>query len=329
VDRRRIGKTEIEISPIGLGCWQFSQGKGFAGKFWSNLDQGTIDAVVETALRGGINWFDTAEMYGGGQSETALSTALRKLAVKPGSVVIATKWSPFFRTAGNIARTISTRLNRLAGYPIDLHQIHHPASLSPISAQMRQMGHLQRAGHIRSIGVSNFSARQMEAAAEALRPLKIPLASNQVRISLLDRSVERNGVLDAARRLGVTLIAYSPLAQGLLTGRVHEDPALAAAIPAARKSIFSAAGPGGYTPAGLARTRPLVNGLREVAHAHGVTPAQVALAWLIGYYGETVVAIPGCTRTTQAEQCAAAMDLRLTPKEMERIDELSKVVTAR
>lgn len=164
MNKRRLGKTEIEISPIGLGCWQFSQGKGLTGSMWSVLDQERIDAVVEKALEGGIDWFDTAEGYGNGQSERTLSTALKNANVEPGKVVIATKWLPIFRTAANLPRTIVNRLNCLQGYPIDLYQVHIPWSFSSISAQMREMAKLLRAGKIHSIGVSNFSARQMEKA---------------------------------------------------------------------------------------------------------------------------------------------------------------------
>ena len=128
MNKRRLGRTDIEISPIGLGCWQFSQGKGLTGSMWAVLDQAAINSVVGTALEGGISWFDTAEAYGGGQSERALATALHDLKVQPGEVVIATKWLPILRTAANIPRTIDTRLTCLQGYPIDLYQIHLPWS---------------------------------------------------------------------------------------------------------------------------------------------------------------------------------------------------------
>lgn len=323
---RRLGKTDIEISPIGLGCWQFSQGKGLTGSMWSVLDQGTIDSIVQAALRDGINWFDTAEAYGNGQSERSLSTALHDLNVHPGEVLIATKWLPVLRTAASIRKTIDARLSCLNGYPIDLHQIHLPWSLSTIPSQMREMAKLLQAKKIRSIGVSNFSARQMEKASKALRAEGLFLASNQVSISLLNRRIERNGVYDTARKLGVTLIAYSPLAQGLLTGRFHESPELVSALPPGRKSRYSPASRA-YTPKNLARTAPLIEVLRSVAQAHGVSISQVALSWLITYYGTTVVAIPGATRPEQAGESAAAMNLRLKEGELERIDEVSARIT--
>ena len=325
MDARKLGRTDVEVSPIGLGCWQFSQGKGATGRMWSVLDQGTMDGVVGAALKGGITWFDTAQAYGNGASERALSAALRHLDVEPGKVVVATKWLPILKTAGDIPRTIGTRIECLRPYPIDLFQVHMPWSLSSIQAQMREMAKLVHAGRVRSVGVSNFSARQMERAATALQAEGLPLASNQVRVNLLDRKIESNGVLDAARRLDVTLIAYSPLAQGILTGRYHDDPARVRALPWGRRSRLSPSSRF-LTREGLARSAPLVAELRAVGEAHGASPAQVALAWLVTHYGDTVVAIPGASRPQQAAAAAAAMDLRLTEAEMASLDGISAAV---
>jgi aryl-alcohol dehydrogenase-like predicted oxidoreductase len=279
-----------------------------------------VASVVKAALGKGISWFDTAEAYGKGRSEQALSAALKSLGVAPGAVVVATKWFPFFRTAASIGRTIGDRLAFLGGYPIDLHQIHQPMSFSPIPAQMREMAKLLKAGKVRSIGVSNFSARQMEEAHAALAAQGIPLASNQVRYSLLDRGIERNGILDSARKLGVTIIAYSPLAQGLLTGKFHDRPELAAKISGPRKLM------GAYKPGKLARIAPLVDELQSIGRAYGVSAGVVALNWLVNAYGEAVVAIPGASKPSQAEESALAMGFRLTDAEMARIDERSRAV---
>ena len=324
---QKLGKTDVEVSPIGLGCWQFSQGKGMTGRMWSVLDQRTMDAVVGAALKAGATWFDTAQVYGNGASERALSTALQHLEVEPGRVVVATKWLPILKTAGDIPRTIGARIACLQPYPIDLFQVHIPWSLSPIPAQMREMAKLVRAGKVRAVGVSNFSTSQMAKAAAALRAEGLPLASNQVRINLLDRGIETNGVLDMARRLGVTLIAYSPLAQGILTGRYHDDPAQVRSLPRGRRSRLSPSSRF-LTPEGLRRSAPLVAELRAVGEAHGASVAQVALAWLVTYYGDTVVAIPGASRPEQAA-AAAAMGLRLTDAEMASIDRISAAVARR
>jgi aryl-alcohol dehydrogenase-like predicted oxidoreductase len=323
VEKRRLGKTDIEVTPIGLGCWQFSQGVGMMGNFWGTVGTESIVSIVDTALKGGITWFDTAEAYGRGRSEQNLAAALARLAVKPGSVVVATKWMPFVRTARSIAATIDTRIRCLGPYPIDLYQVHQPASFSPIPAQMAEMAKLLRAGKIRSIGVSNFSAPQMELAHASLARENIVLASNQVRFSLLDRGIERNGVLEAARRLGITIIAYSPLSQGMLTGRFHEDPSSIRKVSTGRK-IY-----GGVRPSRLAATAPLIEELRLIARAHGATPGQVALGWAVGFHGTTVVAIPGATKPEQAAQSAGALRLSLSVKELAKLDELSRGVTGK
>jgi aryl-alcohol dehydrogenase-like predicted oxidoreductase len=322
---RRLGRTEIEVSPIGLGCWQFSQGKGFTGSMWSVLDQATIDAIVRAALQGSVTWFDTAQAYGNGQSERTLGTALHDSSVRPGEVVIATKWTPILKTASDIPRTIGVRLACLNGYPIDLHQIHIPWSISSIQAQVTEMAKLVRAGKIRAFGVSNFSAAQMARASAAAASQGVTLASNQVSISALDRRIERNGVLDLARRSGVTLIAYSPLAQGVLTGKFHDDPRLVRSLPAGRGSRLSPANRG-FRTENLRRTAPLMEALRAIATSHGATPSQVALSWLLRFYGDAVVAIPGASRPDHARDNSAAMDLDLTENEMARIDEVSRRV---
>jgi aryl-alcohol dehydrogenase-like predicted oxidoreductase len=318
LEKRRLGSSDIEVTPIGLGCWQFSQGQGMMGKTWAIIDQESITDIVRTALTGGINWFDTAEAYGGGRSEQTLSAALTALGVLPGGVVVATKWFPLFRTARSLEETIDRRLECLRPFPIDLYQIHQPLSFSPIPAQMRAMARLLRAGKIRSIGVSNFNARQMEEAHAALKAEGIALVSNQVRINLLNRHIEDNGVLTSARRLGITLIAWSPLAQGILTGRFHQDPGSARQVSRMRKLSS------GLSAGALERTAPLIEELTAVGKAHGVSAAQVALNWLVTFYGQTVIAIPGATKVAQAAASVAAMGFRLGDVELSRIDEVSR-----
>lgn len=144
----------------------------------------------------------------------------------------------------------------------------------------------------------------------------------QLEISLLHRDIETNGVLDAARRLGVTLIAYSPLRSGLLTGAFHAAPERLESIPLMRRTLM------GVTRRNVARSAPLIDELNAVARAHGATAAQVALSWLTTFYGDTVVAIPGASKPRHAQEAAAAMDLALTPGEADRINRASRMVTA-
>jgi aryl-alcohol dehydrogenase-like predicted oxidoreductase len=321
LETRRLGRTDIEITPIGLGCMQFSSGSGLIGRTFTHLPQERVTKIVKAAVDGGIGWFDTAEMYGRGHSERVLATGLKESGVAPGEVVVATKWLPMLRTAGHLPRSIDVRLEALKGYPIDLYMIHLPVGgLSSIRSQVRAMARLLKDGKIRSVGVSNFSARQMIAAHEVLTAEGVTLAANQVQVSLLRREIKRNGVLDAARRLGVTLIAYSPLALGALTGRFHDDPGAFRAL-----SAFRRIGMRGFLGGdGLARTAPLIDELRGVAEAHGVTVAQVAMNWVVSYYGDTVVAIPGASKPRQATEAAGAMGFRLTDRELARIDEVSR-----
>ncbi len=316
--RRRLGRTDIEIAPIGLGCWQFSEGIGLVGRYWPALPRETTDAIVAVSLRGGVDWFDTAEIYGSGRSEQALSRALQAAGKKNGDVVIATKWFPLLRTAASIRKTIDDRLAALSPFSVDLHQIHHWVGLSPVEAEMAAMAGLVAEKKIRAVGVSNFGASRMRRAHAALAARGLGLASNQMKYSLLDRRIEGNGVLAAAKELGATIIAYSPLEQGILSGKFHDDPGLAARTAGPRKRLSA------FRRRGLSRSRPVVEELKRIAAARGATPAQVALAWLVGFHGDAVVAIPGAMQERQAEENAGAMRLSLSTLEMKRLDEVSR-----
>jgi aryl-alcohol dehydrogenase-like predicted oxidoreductase len=231
---------------------------------------------------------------------------------------VATKWSPFFRTAGSIRATIGKRLACLSPFGIDLHQVHQPAGFSTVEAEMAAMADLVAQEKIRAVGVSNFNQARMRRAHAALAKRGIPLASNQVRYSLVDRRIEADGTLAAARELGVTIIAYSPLGQGLLTGRYHDDPTFVRTRPGPRKWMPA------FRPKGLEHTRPLIEELKKIAAAHRATAGQVALVWLCQFHGDTVVAIPGASRPEQAAENAGALSLTLTGAELTSIDQLSR-----
>lgn len=180
---------------------------------------------------------------------------------------------------------------------------------------MDVMADLVEQGKISAVGVSNFSARSMRRAHAALARRGLPLASNQVKYSLLDRRIERNGVLDAARELGMTIIAYSPLEMGLLSGKFHRDAELLKSRPIGRRFALRRK---------IERSRPLVAALEEIADRRGVTPAQVALNWIINAHEDTVVAIPGASRPPHAQESAGAMAFILTQEEISRLDELTR-----
>jgi aryl-alcohol dehydrogenase-like predicted oxidoreductase len=315
IPKRRLGQTDIEVSPIGLGVMQFSGSQGVWGFMFQDLPQEQMNAIVKAALDGGIIWFDTAEMYGRGRSERALARALKAAGKPDDEVVIGTKWLPLFRTAGNIPRSIEDRLRFLEGYSIGLYMVHQPWSFSPPEAEMEAMAGLVAAGKIRSIGVSNFNVEQMRRAHAALAKHNLPLAVNQVQYSLLHRDIETNGLLQAARDLGVTIVAWGPLGSGILTGKYHKDPDLLSHSPFGRRMALRRR---------IESSRPLVAALEEVAARYAVTPAQVALNWLINFNGESVVAIPGASRVQHAEQSARAMQFKLSSEDMQRLDQLSR-----
>ncbi len=314
ISMRTLGKTNIHVTPIGLGMMEFAGGGGLMGFAFPVIAQDEKNLIVKAALDGGINWFDTAELYGAGVSEASLSSALKAAGKKDNEVVVATKWWPLFRTAGNIPRTIQDRIRFLDGYTIGLYMVHQPFGLSSSEAEMEAMAGLVEAGKIRSVGISNFSADQMRRAHLTLQKHGLPLAVNQVRYSLLDRSIERNGILDTAKELGITLIAYTPLASGLLTGKYHKDPGLIK-----KKSLFWRT----RLQRGIDKSRTLVNALEEIGQKYQATPAQVALNWVINSHGETIVTIPGATKVHQSVESAAAMNFKLTDAEMSRLNDIS------
>lgn len=312
---RKLGQTDIEITPIGLGVMQFSGGKGLFGLMFPEIPQETKDAIVKAALDGGINWFDTAELYGGGRSEQGLSNALQAASKADEEVLVATKWSPMLRTARNIPKTIGKRQHFLNPFTIDLYQIHQPISFSSPEDEMDAMADLVEAGKIRAVGVSNFNAERMRRAHAALAKRGLPLASNQVQFHLLHRNIETNGILETAKELGITIIAWSPLASGILSGKFHKNPDILAQAPFFRRTRLKRQ---------LEESQATIDVLDEIAAAHQVTAAQVALNWLIHFHGDTVVAIPGASKVYQAEESAGVMKFELTEAELARIDEVSQ-----
>lgn len=317
---RNLGQSSTKISALGLGCWQFSNGKGLVGGFWAAMDQKDVNNIVKLSLEGGINWFDTAEIYGKGESENALSVALHSLGLSAEKALIATKWWPIFRTASSITKTIDNRLEALGGREIDLYQIHQPYSFSNVKNEMKEMIHLLEKKKIKHVGVSNFNASKMKEADAFLKEKDSFLASNQVKYSLLDRRIEKNGTMDVAKELGITIIAYSPLEQGILSGKFHKNPEL----------IKNLKGPRKYTrffkASGLAKTQPLIDLLEEKAAKYGVSQTQIALNWLIHFHGETVVAIPGASKVHHVEENIGALQFTLSRDDLDEINEASKKV---
>jgi len=243
-------------------------------------------------------------MYSGGASERRLGEL-----AEGRSVVVATKFPPAWRSrAGALPEALDQSLLRLRRGTVDLYQHHFPSRRISVPSLMGLMADAVEAGKVRAIGVSNYSAAQLRSAHAALAERGIPLASNQVEYSLLHRAPEVNGVLDACRELGITLIAYQPLAMGLLTGKYR---------PGDRpKGIrrFSRY----FRGAGLKAAQPVVALLREIGEGHSKTPAQVALRWLMEQ--EQVLPIPGAKNGRQAASNAEALSFSLVDAEIEALD---------
>jgi aryl-alcohol dehydrogenase-like predicted oxidoreductase len=315
IQMRRLGRTDILVTPVGLGVMEFAGGGGLLGRMFPIIPQEEKNAIIKAALDGGINWFDTAEAYGAGISERSLATGLKSAGKSDKDVIIATKWLPFLRTARNIPHSIKNRLEYLDGFKISNYMVHMPYSFSSPEAEMNAMADLVEAGKIRSVGVSNFNPARMRRAHAALRKRGLSLAVNQVRYSLLSRGIETNGVLETAKELGVTIVAYTPLERGMLSGKYHKNPELLNRMSGWRKASMKH---------NLERCRKLINTMDEIATRSGATIAQVALNWLINYNGEIVMTIPGATKVHQAEENAGAMKFRLSAEEMTQLDNLSR-----
>ena len=310
---RSLGKTNIMVTPVGLGVMELSGGGGLLARIFPVIPQDEKNAIIKAALDGGINWFDTAEMYGGGVSEHSLAVGLKAAGKSDSEVVVATKWFPISRTARNIPHTIEKRLHFLGGYSIGNYMVHNPYGFSTPESEMNAMADLVEAGKIRSVGISNFNPARMQQAYAALEKRGLPLAVNQMHYSLLHREIETNGVLEMAKALGITIIAYTPLANGLLSGKYHQNPELLKGT-GMRKALLKR---------DLERTRPLINAMGEIASRYQVTIAQVALNWVINFNGDVVVTIPGATKATQAKESAGAMKFRLSDADLAQLDELS------
>jgi aryl-alcohol dehydrogenase-like predicted oxidoreductase len=260
--------------------------------------------AFQASLSVGVDLFDTAAMYSGGASERRLGEL-----AEGRSVVIATKFPPGWRSkAGALPDALNQSLGRLRRGTIDLYQHHFPSRRISIPALMGFMADAVEAGRVRAVGVSNYSAAQLRVAHAVLAERGIPLASNQVEYSLLHRAPEVNGVLDACRELGVTLIAYQPLAMGVLTGKYR---------PGDRpKGIrrFSRY----FRGDGLKKAQPVVALLQEIGKGYSRTPAQVALRWLIEQEG--ILPIPGAKDGRQATSNAEALSFSLVDAEIEALD---------
>jgi len=177
--KRQLGKTDIEVTPIGLGAMEFAGGRGFFKFMLGPVEPEVQDEVIKVALDSGMNLIDTAEIYGSGYSECSVSRGLQAAGQTPGDVVITTKWFPMMKRAKSMRKSVAKSTERLSPYPIDLYLVHMPFSVSSVKTQMDEMADLVESGMISAVGISNFSKDRMIKAHEALAERGIPLATNQ------------------------------------------------------------------------------------------------------------------------------------------------------
>jgi aryl-alcohol dehydrogenase-like predicted oxidoreductase len=310
VDLMTLGQTEIRVPTLGVGCWQW--GDTMMWGFGQQYNRVDVEGAFRASVEAGLTLFDTAEIYGRGTSERILGELVRQ---SQAPVVVASKFAPlpWRLSARSLRRALEASLQRLGLAPIDLYQVHWSFPVIPIEALMHELANAVESGQIRAVGVSNYSATQMRRACDALAKRGIPLASNQVEYSLLHREPEQNGVLAACRELQVTLIAYSPLAKGALTGKYQSGTT----PPGPRR--FSR----DFRQQGLVAHEAVINCLRQIGQAHGgKTPAQVALRWLIQQPG--VLPIPGAKNARQAADNAGALGWEMTQAEWEELERLSR-----
>jgi aryl-alcohol dehydrogenase-like predicted oxidoreductase len=308
---RKLGTTDIEISPLGVGVWAWGD-KGYWG-YGTSYSKADIVAAYKTSRDAGINFYDTAEIYGRGESEKLLGEISR---TDGRPVVIASKFAPlpYRLKAEKLQAALDDTLKRLRIETIDLYQIHWPFTLLQISDLMDELAKAVRAGKVRAVGVSNYSANQMLEAHALLGKHGIPLASNQVQFSLIHRSPETNGVLRTCQQLKVTLLAYSPLAQGLLTGKF--DTKMKQQLAGSRRFLPN------FNEKKLEQMRPLIRTMQEVARKYDQTVESVALNWLM-CKDELVVPIPGAKTGKQAAANAAALGWQLSAEDMQTLDAAS------
>ena len=305
IPRRKLGS--LEVSAIGLGCMGMSD-------FYGPADEVKNLEVLNHAIDIGIDFLDTADMYGVGANERLLGKVLKS---RRNEVVLATKFGHVRDADGRILgingrpeyvrSACDASLARLGVNQIDLYYQHRVDPKVPIEETVGAMAELVAAGKVRFLGLSEASARTVE------RAVKVhPIAALQSEFSLWTRDVIES-VLPTCRRLGVGFVAYSPLGRGFLTGAFQSTSDL-------HESDWRRTNPR-FAEGNFDKNRRLVKALGQIAESRGCTPAQLALAWLL-HQGEDIVPIPGTRRTSRLDENAGAASIQLTPAELRKIAEV-------
>jgi len=322
--KRTLGNSDLQITPVGFGAWAIG-GTGYEFAWGQQDDEDSI-AAIHRALQLGVNWIDSAPVYGMGHSEEVVARALENW--KGPRPYVFTKcvlrWDDQGKvhqdfSAASIRQECEDSLRRLQVKTIDLYQMHWPPSddsREKLAEAWNTMADLKREGKVRWIGVSNFKAEQLQFAAKIA-----PITSLQPPYSLIRRGIEES-VLPECEKLGIGVIVYAPMASGLLTGAMTRERA--AALPA---DDFRSRNPEFREPR-LSKNIELVERLRKVGERHGVLPGAVAIAWTLRNPVVTA-AIVGSRNAKQAEGVMRAGELKLSPDEIREIEGAAAVATAR
>lgn len=311
MELRKLGNSDLEITPIGVGAWAMG-GAGWSFAWSHQEDRDSVEAIHK-AVDMGVNWIDTAAIYGLGHSEEVVGAAVKGMAKKP---YVFTKCERLWDENGKILKSLKRdsikkecedSLRRLQMDVIDLYQIHWPEPDEDIDEGWGALAELQREGKVRWIGVSNFNAAQMERAARIA-----PITSLQPPYSLVSPEIEGDQLpYCGAHNVGV--IVYSPMKAGLLSGAMTRERALN--LP---EDDWRRRNPAFQEPA-LTKNLALVEVLREIGNAHGRTPGEVAIAWTLRR-PEVTAAIVGMRSAKQVDGVIGALEFRLSEDEIKRID---------
>lgn len=312
MEKRFLGNSDLQITPIGFGAWAIG-GSGWEYSWGPQDDRDSI-AAIHAALDAGINWIDTAAVYGLGHSEEVVATALKQTTHRP---YIFTKCSLLWDHNGkvlhnlkadSIRKEVEDSLRRLQVEVIDLYQIHWPIPDEDIEEGWTTLAKLQQEGKVRYIGVSNFNVGQME----RIRPIA-PITSLQPPYSLVRRDIEAE-ILPYCQQHNIGVIVYSPLQSGLLTGKMTRERVANLPNDDWRKRS------GDFQEPRLSKILQLVETLREIGARHNQNPGTVAIAWTLRHPAVTG-AIVGFRRPDQVNEMVGALTFRLTQEECAEIEQ--------
>ena len=311
MESTKLAINNISLPDLGIGTW--SWGDRLFWGYGSDYGETEVAKAFEAAVDNGATFFDTAEVYGLGESERLIGRFIQQ---SDRSVQIATKYLPLpwrFNSQA-VADALTNSLKRLNVDRVALYQVHMPLSfLMSQQTLMEALATEVKRGRILTVGVSNYSASQMQQAHDLLAQYDVPLAVNQVRYSLLTRKIEQNGILELAQKLGITILAYSPLDQGLLTGKYTPDNT--EIVKGARKLDPK------FSASGLSKIEPVIDQLKQLGEKYDKTPAQIALNWLV--VQDNVIPIPGAKNARQAAENAGAIGWKLSSEDAQKLSLLS------